>query len=78
MKTNEEFKTGETESQCSAILAHMNQGKPITALEALELCGCLRLSACIHDLRHKFGVEIVATKITTTSGKHVAQYRLAV
>ena len=78
MKTNEDYKTNETASQCACLLSELRKGRAITALDALELCGCLRLSARIHDLRHKFGVEIVATKITTTSGKHVAQYRLAV
>lgn len=76
MNTNEEFKTSENESQCSAILAHMQKGLSITPLEALNLCGCFRLAARIHDLRDQ-GNDIVTDTITTKSGKKVASYRLA-
>lgn len=67
-----------TDSQCSAILEHLKKGLSITPLEALSLCGCFRLAARIHDLRHKQGHDnIVTERVLTSSGKYVAQYRLA-
>lgn len=78
MKNNEEFKTSETESQCSKILGVLLDGGAITPLEALTKFGCFRLSARIHDLRHKQGFDnIVTERVLTSSGKYVAQYRLA-
>ncbi len=42
------------ESQADAILHYMGTHKKgITPIDALELCGCFRLSARIWDLRHK-------------------------
>lgn len=42
------------ETQCDAILDYMQTHKKgITPIDALELCGCFRLSARIWDLRHK-------------------------
>jgi hypothetical protein len=37
--------------QETKILSHLKTGKSITPLEALDLCGCMRLSARILDLR---------------------------
>lgn len=67
-----------TDSQCSAILEHLKKGLSITPLEALNRFVCFRLSARIHDLRHKQGYDnIVTERVLTSSGKYVAQYRLA-
>ena len=42
------------ESQADTILKYMETHKKgITPIDALELCGCFRLSARIWDLRHK-------------------------
>lgn len=77
MKENEEFVNEESnESQCSKILAVLLDGRSITPLEALNLCGCFRLAARIHDLRDR-GNDIITETITTNSGKKVASYRLA-
>lgn len=65
-----------TETQSSLILKHLQDGKTITALEALQLFGCLRLGARCWDLR-KAGHQIESKMVVTNSGKHVAQYRLA-
>ena len=59
-----------TDSQCSAILEHLKKGLSITPLEALNRFGCFRLSARIHDLRHKQGYDNIVTER--------AQYRLAI
>ena len=78
-KENKEFVNDESnESQCSKILGVLLNGDAITPLEALTKFGCFRLSARIHDLRHKQGYDnIVTERVLTSSGKYVAQYRLA-
>ena len=42
-------------SQTARILSHMLEGKAITALEALDLYGCFRLSARIKDIERLYG-----------------------
>lgn len=69
MKTNQ--------SQANAILKHMQDGNGITPMDALNLCGCFRLSARIADLR-KRGYDIVSEKVKVDGGKYVARYHLAV
>jgi hypothetical protein len=63
----------ETQSQNKMILAYMMRGKRITALEALNLFGCLRLASRINDLRNK-GFIIQKQMIKTESDKYVMQY----
>lgn len=75
--TNDDYITTNTETQCDCIERRLLDGETITALDALNLCGCFRLAARIHDLKHKRGLDIVTDKITTTNGKKVAGYRLA-
>lgn len=77
--TNNEFTSEESnESQCSKILGVLLDGGAITPLDALTKFGCFRLSARIHDLRHKQGYDnIVTERVLTSNGKYVAQYRLA-
>jgi len=62
-------------SQCAAILEHLQQGHPITQIDALNKFGCFRLGARINDLRkrgHKIECKIVKTK----TGKRIGRYRL--
>lgn len=61
-------------TQNAAILAHLEAGKPITPLQALERFNCLRLSARIYDLRCA-GYPIESRRITR-NGKSFAQYRM--
>lgn len=62
------------DSQNNVILAYLLKGKGITPLDALQLCGCFRLSARIHDLRGKgFAID---TEMVDVNGKRVARYRL--
>ena len=60
MKTND--------TQANAILKHMQDGNGITPMDALELCGCFRLSARIEDLK-KRGYEIITEKVKVDGGK---------
>ncbi len=62
-------------SQAAAILAHLQSGKRITGLKALELFGCIHLPRRILDLREA-GHAIAAEWITTDSGKRCREYRL--
>ena len=67
---NEEFPT-----QKSVVRQHLLDGNSITPLEALNLCGSLRLSAIIFKLREE-GLPIVTEKIQVSPKKRVAQYSL--
>lgn len=42
-------------SQTARILSHLLEGRSITALEALDLYGCFRLSARIKDIESRYG-----------------------
>lgn len=61
--------------QNSRILAHLKDGRSLTPIEALNLFGCFRLAARIHDLK-KAGNEIVCEEVETENGKRVASYRI--
>lgn len=65
------------ESQANAILQVCEDGYGITPMDALDLCGCFRLSARIADLK-KRGYDIVTEKVKVEGGKYVARYHLAV
>ena len=62
-------------SQTDQILKHLEGGGSITAIEALNRFTCFRLAARIADLRRR-GISINSKKITTKSGKIVAQYSI--
>lgn len=61
-------------SQIAIILAELKDGKKVTALEAFKLCGSLRLSSIIFDLRDK-GYNITTTMVER-NGKRIAEYTL--
>lgn len=63
-----------TESQEKQILDYMKKGYAITPIEALDLCGCFRLSARIADLRKKG--NLIKTDLVNRNGKRVASYSL--
>jgi len=65
-----------TQSQTAQIRAHLEAGNRITALEALSLFGCLRLSGRIYDLTHGEGLRI-DSEMVERNGKRVAEYSLA-
>ena len=64
------------ESQSQQILDHLQAGKSITPIEALNEFGCFRLGARIYDLR-KDGHSIEKDMVQTPNGKLVASYRMA-
>ena len=61
-------------SQNKQILNHLESGKTITPIDALNLFGCFRLGARIHDLKSE-GYDI-KTEIRTVNGKRFAEYSL--
>ena len=65
----------ENGSQNKMIKEHLMEGKGLTALGALNLYGCLRLSGRIHDLRNKHGLPI-GTDMIEVNGKRIAKYTL--
>jgi len=62
-------------TQAGRILAYLREGHRITALEALELFGCFRLAARVHELRRE-GWQIVERTVETATGKRIAEYSL--
>lgn len=68
-----------TESQNKAILDYLKNGNSITAIEALEMFGCFRLSARIGEIKWQLigtGKKIEKQMIKVNSGKRVAKYFL--
>ena len=61
-------------TQTEWILAKLKTS-PITAIDALEGCGCFRLAARIKDLRDA-GHQIERKTVELSNGKHIAQYTL--
>lgn len=47
-----------TQSQCEKILIHLQAGKSINPIQALNLYGCFRLGARIYDLK-KLGLKLI-------------------
>ena len=62
-------------SQGEQILNHLRAGKHLTALEALQRFGCLRLAARIKDLKDD-GHSIDSQMVELPNGKKVASYRM--
>lgn len=66
-------------TQIEMILAYMRERGSITPMEALNHCGCMRLSARIHDLRnlgHDIVMELVTVKSRNGVKTKVSRYRL--
>ena len=61
-------------TQTQAIQKYMEDGNSITALDALEKFGCLRLAARIHNIRQN-GINVVKEMIGKR-GKSYASYRV--
>ncbi len=63
-----------TEAQLNIIRRHMLNGHSITPLQALNMCGCLRLSAIIYRLRHDEMIPISKDQPEIKQGKPYARY----
>ena len=62
------------QSQTAWILEQLTRG-PVTAIDALNGCGCFRLAPRILELRQA-GYDIETKTLVLANGKHVAQYHL--
>ncbi|OCG58996.1 helix-turn-helix domain-containing protein [Gilliamella sp. Nev3-1] len=66
-----------TQSQCAKILNHLQSGKTINPLQALNQYGCFRLGARIYDLKQD-GFNIDKRMVTAENGKKYAEYSMRV
>jgi len=66
----------ETQTQKEAILRHLQSGKTITPLEALNLYGCYRLGARIWDLRDEG--YVIRSENVKQGKKTFASYKLII
>jgi len=64
-----------TRTQAFQILDLLYRGYTLTALEAVERFGCLRLAARVEELR-RAGHQIETEWIADAEGKRFARYRL--
>ena len=60
-------------SQTTQIQIHLEKGKSITPIQALNKYGCFRLAARIADLRNN-GMNIKTTIVKLKNKKHIATY----
>ena len=63
-------------TQAERIADYLKQGHTLTAMEALHMFGCFRLTSRICDIRRNYGWNIASERIVTPTGKRVARYRL--
>ena len=67
-------------SQKADVLEYLKEHEKITSMEAIKNYGATRLSAIIHDLRHKDGYDIVTNTISVKNRyghiSNVAEYSL--
>jgi len=64
-----------TISHCELIRSHLMDGRPITAIEALNFYQCMNLKGRIFDLRvEPYNMPIQKDMIKLKSGKRVAKY----
>ena len=62
-------------SQTTQIQKHLEKGKSLTPIDALNKFGCFRLAARIADLRND-GMNIVTNTIKLKNKKQIAQYSI--
>lgn len=62
-------------TQTDTVRKHLTEHGDITALEAVNMYGIMRLAARICDLR-KEGLDITSTRWTTPGGASIARYSL--
>jgi hypothetical protein len=62
------------ESQTKSILNHLNSGKSISGIEALNMFGCFRLPARIYDLKNR-GIAI-DSEMVHKDGKKWSEYSI--
>ena len=68
------------QSQTAQILRYLRAGESLTAIDALNMFGCLRLAARMNDIKRELlpNETIVRDWVKTSAGKRVAKYSLKV
>ena len=69
--------TQKTPTQSELIRQHLESGKDITGLDALNLYGCFRLAARINELKDD-GLDIKSRPVKTPGGATISQYWLPI
>ena len=66
------------QSQTAQILRYLRAGESLTAIDALNMFGCLRLAARMDDIKKILlpNEAIVREWVKTATGKRVAKYSL--
>jgi len=64
------------ETQRSKIKTHLQSGRTITPIDALEMYGCFRLAAIVHNLRDEDEMNIRTDLVTNRYGTKYAKYIL--
>ena len=64
-------------SKVKKVKQHLEQGKRINALTGFALFGTMRMSAIIHNLKNKHGMDIETEMKTSPAGVRYASYQLA-
>ena len=70
---------GDVMTQNQKILEHLQSGRTITQLDALNKYGCLRLSGRIFELRqrgYKINTKTIAVRNRDGESAYVAEYSL--
>lgn len=62
------------ESQRLQIQSWLKSGRSITPMQALELCGCFRLSSVIYRLKYDYGMPIKTDMVYLPDGRRYAEY----
>lgn len=68
------MKTNRKDTQLAIIKDYLLKGNTITPIEALNMCGCFRLSAIIYLLRWDYGLPIVKDQPEASERKPYARY----
>tara|TARA_R100000458_G_scaffold58218_1_gene65808 strand:- start:233 stop:499 length:267 start_codon:yes stop_codon:yes gene_type:complete len=63
-------------TQKEKVKEHLEGGKSITPMDALEMFGCFRLAAIICNLREEEGMRIDTELVTNRYGTKYAKYTL--
>ena len=61
-------------TQAEQIRKHLNSGRPLTGLQALNKYGAYRLSARIYNLRQKYGEDSIYTERRRNGDSYIAVY----
>lgn len=61
-------------NQTAQIRKHLNSGRSLTAIQALNNFGCFRLAARIFDLRSEYGEESIYTEKQPHGESYIAVY----